>query len=269
MRLSEVLNIAPDGWKIEVENFLGTRRIGWGKHKMIEVGKVLHNFYCRTCADLRTFASGGSLSCLIAGEQLVSIDATLKCPGCETSFEAWYLVASDDDLYSSAPIVYLLRHSVNRRDFAIGAETGAGQFELLMEQAQTAYENQLGAGSMIYLRKILEAVTTEVAAAAGISTIGPRNSRKPYRQLLEEVDEQCHIIPTNFSSNGYRLFSELSDVIHGDSSEEFALLKYPPCKQLVISVINNVKGDQMVASAIEALGWNLDDLAAIAGDQAI
>jgi hypothetical protein len=146
---------------------------------------------------------------------------------------------------------------------------GSGQFEDLLERAQIAYDNQLGAGSMIYLRKIYEAITTEVATVAGISTTRPSGARKPFRELLEEVDGQHHIIPARFSSNGYRLFSELSEIIHGGSSEGVALLKYLPCRQLVLSVINNVQGDQAIASAIDALGWEIVGLAAIAGEEVI
>jgi hypothetical protein len=268
MRLSEVLNRAPDTARTQVENFLGARRIGWGQHKKIEVGRVVHNFFCRICGDLRTFASGDTLSCLVADDQLVSIDATLKCPVCASSAEAWYLVASEGDLYTQAPVVYLERYTANRRDLASGVG-GAGEFEDLLERAQIAYENQLGAGSMIYLRKMFEAITMEVASVAGISITRPSGARKPFRELLEEVDGRHHIIPAMFSNNGYRLFSELSEVIHGGASEEMALLKYAPCRQLILSVINNVKGDQAIARAIDALGWDIEDLAAIAGEEVV
>lgn len=269
MRLSEVLNRAPESTQTQVENFLGSRRVSWGQHKKIEIGRVVHNFYCRTCNDVRTFASSETLTCLVAGDHLVSIDATLKCPACTASVEAWYLVASDGDLYAYAPTVYLERYTENRRDAVRGVGVGAGQFEDLLDRAQTAYESQLGAGSMIYLRKIFEAITTEVATAAGIPTTRPNGSRKPFRELLEVVDAEHHIIPVRFSSDGYRLFSELSEVIHGDSSEEVALLKYAPCRQLIISVINNVRGDHAIASAIDALGWDVDDLEAIAGEEVV
>lgn len=267
MRLSDVLNKAPDNARTQVENFLGARRVGWGQSKKIEVGTVVHNFYCRMCGDLRTFSSGSSLSCLVAGEKLVSIDATLKCPTCPSTVEAWYLVASEGDLYAQAPVVYLERYTENRRDSVRGAGVGPGDFDDVLERAQTAYENQLGAGAMIYLRKIFEAITTEVATVAGIPTTRANGRPRPFRDLLQEVDGQHHIIPLRFSNNGYTLFSELSAVIHGDSSEEMALLKYLPCRQLVLSVINNVKGNADIAGAIDDLGWDVDDLAAIAGEE--
>ncbi len=269
MRLSEVLNRAPDSTRTQIENFLGSRRIGWGQHKKIDVGRVVHNFYCLTCSDLRTFVSGDVLTCLVAGEGLVSLDVTLRCPVCNASVEAWYLVASEGDMYSHAPTVYLDRYTENRRDAVRGVGVGSGQFEDLLERAQVAYDGQLGAGSMIYLRKIFELITAEVATAAGISTIRPSGARKPFRELLQEVDSVHHIIPTRFSNDAYRLFSELSEVIHGDSNEEVALLKYIPCRQLVVSVINNVKGDSAIAGAIDALGWDVDNLVAIAGEEVV
>jgi hypothetical protein len=269
VRLSDVLSKAPDATEAQVEGFLGTRRIGWGQHKKLRVGKVGLNFFCRKCSDIRTFMSGDELSCLVAGECTVSIDVTLRCPICESRVETWFLVACDGDFYAQAPVVHLERYTENLRDSASRVGAGAGQFEDLLERAQIAYEDHLGVGAMIYLRKIYEAITAEVATVAGISTTRLNGARKPFRELLEEVDGQHHIIPARFSNNGYRLFSELSEVIHGGSSEEVALLKYLPCRQLVLSVINNVQGDQAMARAIDALGWNIDDLGAIAGKEVI
>jgi hypothetical protein len=267
MRLSEVMNRAPDRERTQVENFLGTRRIGWGQHKKLDVGKVVHNFYCRECAAVRTFISAEKLACLVAGDQLVSIDVSLQCPVCPASVEAWYLIAGYSDLYVQSPVVYLDRYTENRRDLVTGVGTGGGQFEDLLDRAQTAYEQQLGAGSMVYLRKIFEAVTKEVATIAGIATTRPGGSRRPFRHLLEEVDREHHIIPAGLSRDGYRLFGELSQVIHGDTSEDVALRKYSPCRQLVLSVLRNVIGDREIARAIDALGWDVGNLVAIAGEE--
>lgn len=211
--------------------------------------------------------SGETLSCLVASDQLVSIDVTLRCPVCPASVEAWYLIACDSDLYVQSPVVYLDRCTENRRDSVKGVGNSGGQFEDLLERAQTAYEQQLGAGSMVYLRKIFEAVTKEVATIAGIATTRPNGSRKPFRDLLEEVDREHHIIPAGFAQDGYRLFSELSEVIHGDASEDVALLKFQPCRQLILSVLNNVMEDRAIASAIGALGWDVGNLVAIAGEE--
>jgi hypothetical protein len=267
MRLSDVLNKAPDTTKAQVEGFLGTRRIGWGQHKKIRVGKVALNFVCKRCGGVRTFMSGDELSCLVAGERAVSIDVTLRCPICASSVETWFLVACDGDFYVQAPVVHLERYIENRRDSASRVAAGSGEFADLLERAEIAYDDHLGAGSMIYLRQIFEAITREVAKAAHIPLTTSGGKPKPFRVLLKEVDEQHHIIPEMFASNGYRLFSELSEVIHGGSSEEEALVKYTPCRQLTLGVVEKVRNDQSVASAIDALGWDVDDLPEIDGEE--
>jgi hypothetical protein len=263
MRLSDVLNKAPSQERLQVERFLGHKRLPWGKNKTIEVGTVIHNFNCMTCGDDRTFISGNKLTALIAGENMVSIDIALKCPVCNSSVESWYLIKSEDDLYSLNPTVYLVRYTENRRGAARGVGVGAGQFEDLLDQAHIAFANQLGAGSMVYLRKIFEMVTYQVAATAGIATLQPNGHRRSFKSLLTEVDREHRIIPSKFSDNGYTLFSELSEVIHGDSDEEEALRKFSACRQLVLSVVQNVKGDQEIAAALDTLGWDLTNVPTI------
>ena len=261
MRLSDLLSRAPSSGEAQVEGFLGGRIMGWGQHKTIQVGRIALNFTCKACGDARTFMSGEKLSCLVVGDRVVSIDACLKCPACEAVVEAWFLVVSRNSLYEQAPTVRLERYVENRRGVASRLGVGAGGFEDLLERAQLAYEERLGAGSMVYLRKIFEALTKEVADVAGISTTGHRGRRKPFRALLEEVDAEHHIIPTVFSSDGYKLFSELSEVVHGGSSEDVALEKYLPCRSLIIGVIKNVVSNQEMKQAIDTLGWDVEGLA--------
>jgi len=267
MRLSEVLTRAPKTESLQVENFMGHKRLVWGKQKKVEIGRVFHNYYCMACNDVQTYQSDLELTCLMAGDDLISIDVVLKCLRCESSVEAWYLVKCVDDLFAMNPTVYLVRFTENRRGSARGIAEGAGEFAELLDQAEVAYSNRLGAGSMIYLRKIFEMITMQVATATGIATVGRNGGRKPFKNLLEEVDREHKIIPSKFSQNGYRLFSELSEVIHGNSLEEDALLKYPPCRQLVLSIVKNVREDAQIAGAIDDLGWDVNDLDSIAGEE--
>ena len=62
-----------------------------------------------------------------------------------------------------------------------------------------SYRNELGAGAIIYLRKIYEKITKETAEAAGIATLTAKGKNKHFKELLEEVDKQKHIIPEEFS----------------------------------------------------------------------
>jgi hypothetical protein len=265
VRLSEVLSKAPVSEDLQVEGFLGSRLIAWGQHRSIEVGKVALNFNCRICGDARTFLSGEKLSCLVVGDRVVSIDACLKCPLCQAAVEAWFLVVSRESLFEQAPVVRLERYVENRRGVASRLGFGTGDFDDLFERAELAYEQGLGAGAMVYLRKIFEVLTHEVAEVAGVEPTGRKGGRKPFRDLLEEVDQKRNIIPSAFSRDGYKLFSELSDVVHGNSSEDVALEKFPHCRRLVVGVITKVVEDNEMKQAIDALGWELNSLGPLDG----
>jgi hypothetical protein len=267
LRLSEVLSKAPAADDLQVEGFLGSRRVPWGHHRSIEVGKVALNFNCVSCGDTRTFLSGKKLSCLVVGDRVVSIDTCLKCPLCDAVVEAWFLVVSRESLYEQAPVVRLERYVENRRGVASRLGFGAGDFDDLLERAELAYEHGLGAGAMVYLRKIFEVLTHEVAEVAGIDPTGRKGGRKPFRDLLEEVDRKHNIIPNAFSRDGYKLFSELSDIVHGRSSEDVALVKFPHCRRLVLAVIHKVVEDNEMKHAIDALGWDPSSLEPLDGGE--
>ncbi|MBL8776855.1 MAG: hypothetical protein JNK12_13020 [Acidimicrobiales bacterium] len=264
MRLSEVLNRAPDTSRTQVENFLGSRKVSWGAQRLITAGRVVRNHFCLACGDTRSFVSGEKLSCLVAGEQVLSIDVALRCSGCGSGAEAWFLIGCGDDLYSPAPEVYLQRFTENRRDLAGAQGLRIEQIDDLFERAQIAFDDRLGAGAMIYLRKIFESLTMEAAVAAGIATTHPNGRRKNFRLLLQEVDGQARIIPTEFAENGYTLFAELSNVIHGDADEAEALEKYDPCRRLILGVVSNVRNRSEFAAAIATLGWEGDEQSPIA-----
>lgn len=265
MRLSDLLSKAPEATAERVEGFLDDRELKWGKHKKIKVGKVFRNFHCKTCDDQRTFESGDELYCLGLDKHTVSIDATLRCMACKSSVETWFLVASKDDISGFAPEVRIERYTENLRDRAERIGETRGQFADLVKRAQVAYDAGLGAGATVYLRWILESVTYEVARVAGIPTTGKNNGRVPFRDLLERVNEERRIIPQRFSSNGYKLFGELSEIIHGNSTEEEALKKFKPCLQLVVGVVEEVNRDNVFAKAIDELGWGSADIDEIAG----
>ncbi|MEW1706892.1 hypothetical protein AB0230_06575 [Microbacterium sp. NPDC089190] len=258
MRLPELLSRVPVTTTAQVESFLGSAELKWGKHRRIKVGKVFHNFLCLRCGDQRTFVSGDELDCLGLGDDQVSIDVTLRCTECEASVEAWFLVASDGPIAGQSPHVKVERYTENLRDRAERIDAASGPFADLVKRAQLAYENDLGAGAVIYLRKIFEKVTWEVAEILNIAVKKANGNPRPFAVVLEEVNGIRNIIPQRFSSDGYQLFRELSGIIHGDSTEAEALQKFKPCLQLVLGVVNEVRQDNVVAQAIEELGWNVD-----------
>lgn len=131
-----------------------------------------------------------------------------------------------------------------------------GELAELLDKAETAYWNELGAGAIVYLRKIFEAITIKTANALGIdynkySGGNPKN----FRELLLKVDERCSIIPKEFSENRYRLFQELSQVVHGECDELSVLEKFEPLHRLVVGILENIGNKEEFQMAIKALGW--------------
>lgn len=60
-----------------------------------------------------------------------------------------------------------------------------------------------------------------------------KTQHKSTERYLKEVNEKRNIIPAEFSNDGYRLFRELSGVVHGNCSEKEALLKFNAFYRLV------------------------------------
>ena len=251
MRLSNILSKDPNDQFMEIEGFLDGKKLNPGQQREIKVGHIYLSFFCKICGDNQSFLSEQTLFCLGVDDSTVSIDSVLICPQCGKSLvPAWFLVTCDKDISSNTPNVKLLKHSFKLSDNVSLSEERFLDFTEMLNNAQLAYAENLGAGSVVYLRKILEKITFRAAELAGIE-----KKQKSFKKVLEEVDQVQHIIPYEFSENGYRLFRELSNVIHGDSDELVALQKYPALRRLVIGVIDNVKNNQEINEAINALGW--------------
>lgn len=272
MRLSELLNRAPDAAPLQIESFWGSSvewdedpdeertNLPWGYHEEIRVGRVVRNHICLTCGDMRSFVSGETLSCLVVGERALSIDVALRCSACEAGAEAWFLVGSHHDLLAASPEMYLQRFSENRRDVASRPGSHAELIDDLLERAQIAFDDGLGAGSMVYLRKVFEMVTVQVASVQGIPLIGKKGGKKTFRDVLKDVDDGHHIIPREFSDNGYALYSELSEVIHAEFDESAALDKFEPCRRLVVGVVMGIRNSQRMSDAVAQLGWSSGEM---------
>ena len=264
MRLSEVLSSPPTSKFEQVEGFLNNSELKSGKQKKISIGAVWLTYHCKNCHSDLTFISDSELYCIGINERLVSIDCALKCPRCRESLPVWFLVESKEMVYSIAPEVRVLKRSEKLSDKVTLSSGQYEGFSELLEKADRAYRDELGAGAIVYLRKILERVTKQTAEASGISTTittgGGKTKKKDFRSLLTEVDQQCSIIPKEFSANGYKLFRELSEIIHSDGGdEETSLKKYGALHRLVIGVLDKVKNNHEMMEAIGSLGWNEEE----------
>lgn len=258
MRLSEVLSKQITTNYSQIEGFTENKKIGFGKQKRITVGKIALNFFCSNCNDNRTFCSSEDLFCIGVSDNMISIDCALRCPLCDSSVQLWFLVESKNDIFGPSPNVRVIKRSEKLSGTVSLRKDGYDNYAELLDKSQRAYREGLGAGAVIYLRKVFEGITVQAANAANINTKTDKGRRKPFKSLLKEVDMEKSIIPKEFSENSYRLFGELSDVVHGDHDDRIVLQKYDALRRLVIGIIDNVKNNDELMSAIGSLGWNDD-----------
>ncbi|MFV0402208.1 MAG: hypothetical protein ACK5LX_16545 [Oscillospiraceae bacterium] len=259
MRLSDVLSRPPTVELKQVDGFLGGKKLKAGQQRKLQVGQIALNYHCKSeeCSDSRTFYSNKELYCIGVNEHLISIDCVLRCP-CGSSIQMWFLVDCDGDISGPAPEIRILQRNEKLSETVSLNKGQYGELTELLEKSQHAHRERLGAGAMIYLRKIFEQVTAQTAAASGISIKGKKGGKKPFKALLEEVDKKASIIPSEFSKNGYRLFGELSDVVHGGYDEDLALAKYDSIYRLIIGILDNVKNNHELMEAIDTLEWDVD-----------
>ena len=256
MRLSGVLSKPPSREYVQVDSFLLDRRGTIGQQVELEIGNIMLNYFCSECEDNRTFTSQGKIFCVFVNKQIISIDCVLAC-GCGANTQAWFLVECDDDIREHAPKVRILKRTEKLSNMVKINSNRFGEFSALLDMAEHAYRESLGAGSIVYLRKAFEKITMQIANSAGIEYAAYAGGNpKNFHELLKKVDEQLSIIPKEFSSDGYRLFRELSSVVHGEYDEELGLRKFEPLHRLVVGILENVKNKEELHSAIGALGWN-------------
>ena len=58
------------------------------------------------------------------------------------------------------------------------------------------------------------------------------------------------------SANKYKLFQELSNVVHGEYDENLGLAKFDSLYRLVIGILDNVNNHKEIIEATTALGWD-------------
>lgn len=255
MRLSDVLSKHPCSEYKQIDGFLQNKKGMAGQKVDISVGSIAINFFCRNCDDLRTFYSKPNLSCIFVNKNVVSIDCVLTC-GCGASVPAWFLVESDNDITGPAPEVRIMKKNARLSEH-VANTSRYGEYSRLLDKAEQAYNEGLGAGAIVYLRKVFEKITVQTANAMQIEYNQHEGGNpKNFKDLLIKVDKQCSIIPVEFAANGYRLFQELSNVVHGEYDENLGLIKFDPLYRLVIGILDNVKNHEELLAAMVALGWD-------------
>lgn len=256
MRLSEVLSVPPVDEFVQVEGFLSNLKLNCGRHRKIDIGVIVSNYFCGACNDIRSFISTGDLYCIGADDNTVSIDCILKCPVCNTVVKKWFLVEANEPIHYPSPKVRILKQAEELSDKVMIENNCPLSMGTLLDKAQHAYYERLGAGAVIYLRKIYEQLVVKTAQARNISLKNQNNRRKKFSDLLKEVDTVAHIVPQEFAENGYRLFGELSNVLHNDYDECEALAKYKDLRRLIYGILDKIKNNQELQEALNRLGWN-------------
>lgn len=257
MRLSDVLSKEPDLDFKQVDGFL-KKKLPYGGQQRLEVGVVCRTFYCKNCESDLTFSTGdrAKIACIGVTNRLVSIDCVLKCPRCTRTVPVWYLVESRDEITNPTVWVRVLKRTEKLPEDVLISYGQYGKYTKYLDKADRAFQEGLGAGAIVYLREIMEGITNQVAQNKGIELVGPKGKKLPFRLALEKVDGECHIVPKEFSEKGYTLFSELSEVVHGNSDEETTLKKYGALRRLVVGILDNVKNKEEILQRVHELGWS-------------
>ncbi len=261
MRLSDILSNPPKNEFTKVDGFLKNRKGKTGQVVVLkDVGQIALNFFCVKCGDQRTFNSNskGKLACVFASKKMVSISCTLVCV-CGNCVPTWFLIESESDIRDSEPKIRIIKRKYFLPESVEIKNHRYGDFSALLDKAQQACDDGLGAGSIVYLRKILESVVFKIANENGIVRTRKNGKPLPFNNVLKDVDEKAHIIPKEFAKDGYKLFCELSNVVHGDFDEEEGLKKFEPLNRLVIGVLENIKNKQELKEAMAKLNWNIDE----------
>jgi hypothetical protein len=258
MRLGDVLSKPKSLDYIQIDGFLSNKKGLAGQQVKITIGEVLLNYYCNQCNDMRTFAVKGDLHCIFVNHYLVSIDSVLAC-ACGTDIQVWFLVESKGDIRGFAPNVRILKKCVRLSD-SVKIESHYGEYSVLLNKADMAYQEGFGAGSVVYLRKLYEKITIDTARNLGIVYPAHENGNpRNFHDLLENIGEKFDLIPKEFSRNGYRLFRDLSNFVHGDLNEEMSLAKFRPLRTLICGILDNIFNSNKLREAIGTLGWFNDD----------
>lgn len=267
MRLSDILSKEPMPEFVSVDNFAPKNNAKIGTNYKIDVGKVFLNLKCNKCNCVHQFYSDEILYFMPVNDEMISIDCRLICQYCgKTSIPVWFLVQVEGMVLSknhksvgfmpNAKVRLLHKHFKYSSEVEPEPLRFPKEYSDLLIKAEQAYMDRLGAGALIYLRKLYEKVMIDVAKSKGIKYLDKNNKKLPFRTILENVDKQYPIIPPEFANDGYRLFGELSDIAHDNSiDEETGLLKYTSLKRLIVGILDNIRDKEELNAATKNLSW--------------
>lgn len=269
MRLSDILSKEPVRDFVPVDNFAPKSSARIGSNYKIDVGKVFINLKCNNCNQVHQFYSDEILYFMPINDELISIDCRLTCQYCgKTSVPVWFLVQvecmSITKGNKSVNIIPNAKVRLLHRNFKYSSNVEPEplqykkEYSDLLIKADQVYHNGLDAGALIYLRKLFEKVTIDIASANGISYLNSKGKKLTFKDILDRVEMQYPIIPPEFSANGYKLFGELSDIVHDSSVyEETGIKKYTSLRRLIVGILDNIKDKEELSAATKELAWSI------------
>ena len=295
MRLSSVLSDYTSNTPTKIDSFINKDKyidinddvseddikdrevLSCGNFIELDIGSIILNFFCKKKNDNISFTSQSrspsfavenKLHCLVITNQLISMDCVLKCfdyddncRDCSSVLQVWFLIKADD-IFSNSPTVNILSYNFKLPTPVNFIYKNEDDFSELLHKAEIAYNEGLGAGSIVYLRTIFEKITYQVGIDANANIYKPNGKFKPFEQVLEAVDKQCSIIPMEYSANGYQLFRKLSEIIHGRGrhDEQSTLEQYTALKCLVEGILYKVEKQKTEIMSNEAIKSALDSI---------
>ena len=244
MRLSDVLSKDISSEFVQVDNFFGYRKSQMGKSKKINIGTVALSFFCEKCNEYKVFYSRHKADCIYVDEKKANINCMLF-DNCNTFVVVGFFIEIGNSITDNLPKVRILKKNINKFDNVKLINNIYEEYTDKLERANIAFNANLGAGSIIYLRKVFELIIEQMANKEGIDFYfinkKGKKEKKTFKNLLKEVDEKCNIIPVEFSKNRYDLFRKLSDIIHGEYDENTAIEKFDAFYRLVTGILDNIK----------------------------
>ncbi len=268
MRLSDILSKDPTSDFALVDNFAPKNYVKIGCSSKIDVGKIFLNLKCNNCNNVHQFYSDELLYFMPINDEMISIDCRLTCQYCgKVSVPVWFLVQVEGMEYTknhnsvgfmpNAKVRLVYKHL----KYSSGVEPEPLKYKKeysdLLIKADQAYLDGLGAGALVYLRKLYEKVTIDAAINNKVNYMDKNGKRLNFKEILERVDKRCSIIPVEFAADGYKLFGELSNIVHDSSiSEETGIKKYTSLRRLIVGILDNIRNKNEIIAAVKDLSFS-------------
>ena len=238
---------------LEIDEDADEIRLPIGKPVILSISKIVRNYFCKECGDIRSFSSQDTIYGTALNKFEMSVHFSCYCIECNKSVHIYTLVVGSDEIYHQSPTVEIRKYIETFPSKV--SKYSYGEFSRLVEMADLAYSAGFTLGAIAYLRQVYEKVTRKAAENLNIDVCREDGKRRKFAKLLEEVDKEIGIVPTEFSAHGYKLFSELSELLHNECGKEITSLKFHALFRLTVGVVENWQCRIQNLEATESLGW--------------